>query len=129
MCIQFSVKHALLTPLFILDVWQSLEIAFKCVRLWKIFTQVLNMTSYKERKAIILKNRFNSRLTIMFLQELCSKTKIINLNKIVTFLQSIVYKIRIKLVNTCCFELFPTRCRSAGVIRSQPVSLSLSDVA
>ena len=89
MRIQFSVKHALLTPLFILDVWQSLEIAFKCVRLWKIFTQVLNMTSYKERKAIILKNRFNSRLTIMFLQELCSKTEIINLNKIVTFLQSI----------------------------------------
>ena len=31
---------------------------------------------------------FNSRLTIMFLQELFSKTEIINLNIIVTFLQS-----------------------------------------
>ena len=90
MRIQVPVKHEFLTPLFILDVWQSSEIALECVRLWKIFRQVANMTSYKEAKSVILKNPS----TVMFLQELCSKTEIINLNKIVTLLQSISpYKI------------------------------------
>ena len=56
MRIQVPVKHAFLTPLFILDVWQSSEIAFESVRLWKIFRQVANVTSYKETKAVILKN-------------------------------------------------------------------------
>ena len=56
MRIQVPVKHAFFTPFFILDVLQSSKIAFECVRPWKIFTQVANMTSYKDSKAVILKN-------------------------------------------------------------------------